>query len=69
VVHVKLIEEVTIFNFSNFEFIHVLGDGLDLLLGLEVRFLIPAVSRSRLGHRNAVDSAEGGTNKSFKASD
>ena len=68
-VHVKFIEKVTIFYLINFEFIHILGNGLDLAPGLEVSLLIPAVSRRRLGHRNSVDSAEGGSNKSFEASD
>ena len=64
-VHVKLVEEVTIFYFFNFEFIHVNEGSLDL----ERRFLITTFSRRRLSHGNTVNSAKRGANKCFETVD
>jgi hypothetical protein len=67
VVHVQFVEQVTIFDLLNFEFIH-LRRWLDLV-GFEGSLLFPTISRRRLCARYTVDSAESGSDECFEAFD
>ena len=68
-VHVKLVQQVTVFDLLHFEFIsqRVLDHG-GLGLSLEVALLIATVSCGGVSLGDAVDSAESGSNERLQAS-